>query len=192
MAENGKLPSSALRPIAGNGQLEPAAAAAWNAMAAYIYEKTGHKIAPNGPDSSYRPYDRQVYYWNLYQSGQGNPAAYPGTSNHGVGLAVDSDDAALINEYGAEFGWQKAWSDAQNEWWHFKYRAGIYDGPNPGSDYDASDPVIEKIRKKIDEARKASGKKTKRLRGIQRQLKKIELRIKRWRARIERRKKEKK
>jgi hypothetical protein len=29
--------------------------------------------------------------------------------------------AALINQYGAEYGWQKRWSDAPSEWWHFKY-----------------------------------------------------------------------
>jgi len=27
----------------------------------------------------------------------------------------------MINRYGAEFGWQKRWSDAPSEWWHFKY-----------------------------------------------------------------------
>jgi hypothetical protein len=42
--------------------------------------------------------------------------------------------AALINRYGADFGWQKRWSDAPSEWWHFKY-APQYDkhkGEKPG------------------------------------------------------------
>lgn len=183
MATNGNLSSSSLRPIAGGGQLEPRAAAAWNAMAAYIYDKTGYKIAPNGPDSSYRSYNRQVYWRNYWCSrGACGNAAVPGTSNHGWGLAVDTDDHALVNEYGAEFGWQKAWSDAAHEPWHFKYASGHYNGENPGPDYNATDPRVRKLSRKIDKARKAKGKKIKRLRGIKRLISKLEKRIKRWRA----------
>jgi hypothetical protein len=65
-----------------------------------------------------------LYFWRLFQSGRGALAARPGTSNHGLGVAVDVPTtrmAQLINQYGAEFGWQKRWSDAPSEWWHFKY-----------------------------------------------------------------------
>lgn len=66
----------------------------------------------------------QEYFWKLYISGHGNLAARPGTSNHGWGVAVDVPTvqmAQLINKYGSAYGWQKRWSDAASEWWHFKY-----------------------------------------------------------------------
>jgi hypothetical protein len=95
----------------------------------------GLELLPSAYDCSYRDYDAQVYYWNLYQSGQGNLAAYPGTSNHGWGTAVDADTPAmrdLIDEIGVKYGWSKSWSDAPTEWWHICYQAGHYSGPDPG------------------------------------------------------------
>lgn len=161
MASNGRLGSSDLAPIAGEGYLCPSAAAAWNAMATKILEETGQRICPKGPDSSYRSYERQVYYWNLYQSGAGNLAASPGNSNHGLGLAVDTAFDAVINQYGAPFGWQKAWSDASTEPWHFKYAEGHYSGENPGPGYDSKgerDPTPRLERgdsgKKVERAQK--------------------------------------
>ena len=161
MASNGRLISADLDPIAGEGFLAPAAAAAWNAMAAKIFKETGQRISPKGPDSSYRSYERQVYYWNLFQSGAGNLAANPGTSNHGLGLAVDTAYDAVINEQGAPFGWQKAWSDAPDEPWHIKYAEGHYSGDNPGPGYDSKgdrDPTPTLKRgddgKKVERAQK--------------------------------------
>lgn len=185
---NGRLPDSALSPIAGGGRLEHKAAAAWNALAAHIYAKTGHKIAPNGPDSSYRTYDRQVY-WRNYWCGRGlcGNAAVPGTSNHGWGLAVDTDDAALINKYGAPFGWQKKWSDAAHEWWHFKYAPGHYSGDDPGPDYRATDPVVEKLKGKISRRRKVAKKLGKQWRKIRARWAEIRRRIAKWRRRIKQR-----
>lgn len=136
MAENGRLPDSELRPIAGGGRLVPAAAAAWNAMAAHVYRETGVKIAPNGSLSSYRTYEQQVYMKGVY----GSNAATPGTSNHGWGLAVDTDDHDLVNRYGAPFGFQKAWSDASWEPWHMKFATGHYSGDDPGPDYSDEPP----------------------------------------------------
>ena len=146
---NGGIPASALRPIAGGGQLIPAAAAAWNAMANHIYEQTGQKIAPKGPYSSYRTYAMQVEMKRIY----GSNAATPGTSNHGWGLAVDTAWDALINRYGARFGWQKAWSDASWEPWHFTYREGHYSGPDPGPDYTSKPKWWKKIKGKLADAR---------------------------------------
>lgn len=161
MASNGHLPASELAPIAGEGFLCPSAAAAWNAMAAKILTETGQRISPKGPDSSYRSYERQVYYWNLYQTGAGNLAASPGSSNHGLGLAIDTAYDAVINAHGAPFGWQKAWSDAASEPWHFKYATGHYSGPNPGPGYDSKgdrDPTPTLQRgdkgKKVERAQK--------------------------------------
>lgn len=128
MASNGNLPNSMLSPIPG-GKLRKDAALHWNAMRKDILSKTGLAICPVGPRGSYRSLYWQKYFWSLYQSGQGNLAAYPGTSNHGLGLAVDvatPQMAELINKYGAKYGWQKAWSDAPSEWWHFRWREGNY------------------------------------------------------------------
>lgn len=110
---NGAIPQSALRPVAGGGYLAPEAAAAWNALAAHVYRELGVKIAPNGPDSTYRSLARQQY-WRDYWCSRGlcGNAAIVGTSNHGLGLAVDTDDHYLLERYGAPFGYQKAWSDA--------------------------------------------------------------------------------
>lgn len=123
MASNGRLGSAQLNPIPG-GQLENSAAASWLRLRAYIGQKTGIWICPTSARTAYRPYADQVYFWNLYIHGRGNLAARPGTSNHGWGLAVDVPSPAMaraINRFGASFGWQKRWSDAPSEWWHFKY-----------------------------------------------------------------------
>lgn len=119
---NGHLPDNVLRDIPG-GRLETHAAASWLRLRAVIGRKAGVWIAPTSSRCAYRTYAEQEYFWNVYQSG-GNLAARPGTSNHGLGLAVDcatTDMTAAINEYGADYGWQKKWSDAPQEWWHLKY-----------------------------------------------------------------------
>src|SRR5690349_7087461 len=68
-------------------QQDVGAARAWNdARAAYI--KSGGNpwdFVPAGPDSSARTVARQQYYYDR----QPPPAARPGTSTHGWGLAVD-------------------------------------------------------------------------------------------------------
>lgn len=153
MATNGNIPASDLGPIAGGGQLVHPAAAAWNAMAAHIYHETGVKIASNGSLSTYRTYAQQVYMKSVY----GSNAATPGTSNHGWGLAVDTDDSYYVNKYGAPFGYQKAWSDASWEPWHMKYAAGHYSGKNPGPDYSSKPPKPKwwkRVGNRIEQARK--------------------------------------
>ena len=166
MASNGNLPASDLRPVAGGGSLAPPAAAAWNALAAHIYRELGVKIAPNGPDSTYRPYARQVY-WRNYWCGRGlcGNAAIPGSSNHGWGLAVDTDDHDLVNRYGAPYGWQKAWSDAPSEPWHFRYEPGHYNGDDPGPDYRGKPPKwYRRLGNRIEQARKRRQSKRRRRR----------------------------
>jgi D-alanyl-D-alanine carboxypeptidase len=145
--ENGKLPPSALAPIAA-GQLEKHAAAAWNAMNVEA-RANGLELRPTGSMSSYRTYAQQVYLYNLYRSGRGNLAAVPGTSNHGWGLAVDlatTQMRAMLDRIGRKYGWAKEWSDAQSEWWHIKYRSGVWSGPDPGPDGKAA-PVVPEIPK---------------------------------------------
>jgi hypothetical protein len=60
-----------------------------------------------------------------YQNGTGALAAYPGTSNHGWGVAVDLAEQWMrswIDDHGAEFGWRK--TEAFSEWWHVNYVGG--------------------------------------------------------------------
>lgn len=133
--QNGRLPQSALSPIYHPQYtlyLENDAAAAWNTMRQYTLAR-GFDLYPNGQISAYRTYDEQVQAKRDY----GSNAATPGTSNHGLGLAVDVATPAMrhtIDTYGAQFGWAKKWSDASWEWWHIKYRAGVWSGNDPGPD----------------------------------------------------------
>jgi len=125
MASNGNLPPSQLT-VVPPGRLEKSAAAAWNAGPG----KAGCKLL--GPNSGYRTYSSQVYYWNLYTSGRGNLAARPGTSNHGWGRAVDLAAPWMrdwINKHGARYGWKK--TEAPSEWWHVNYVGGYRPAPSP-------------------------------------------------------------
>lgn len=135
MAQNGRLPASDLAPIAG-GQLAKAngCAASWNAMNVEA-RRLGLELRPTGSKSSYRTFAQQQELWNLYRSGKGNLAATPGTSNHGWGLAVDlatQSMRAMVDRIGRKYGWAKEWSDAPSEWWHIRYRSGVWSGADPG------------------------------------------------------------
>jgi len=138
MAENGKLPDSTLADIPG-GRLTKETAASWQRLRNHIGKKHGVWICPTSSRTAYRTYAEQQHFWNLYQSGKGALAARPGTSNHGWGTTVDVPQtrmAQLINSEGAEFGWQKKWSDAPSEWWHFRY--------TPGQDRHRGEPAKPK------------------------------------------------
>jgi len=130
---NGQLPASVLSPI-NTGlsctELATPAAAGYNTMAL----AAGKPIPVNGCDSSYRPYDRQVYWRNYWCSrGACGNAAIPGTSNHGWGLAVDVPQwvRGYIDQQGRAYGFDKSCSDAPQEWWHVKFCAPFH-RPNPG------------------------------------------------------------
>lgn len=121
MASNGRLPDSMLAPIAG-GRLRKDAALRWNAMNLHRRRQGKATIMPNGGDSSYRTYSRQIFWRNWWCArGKCGNAAVPGTSNHGWGLAVDTNMWAAVAASGAPFGWQKRWSDAPQEPWHHKW-----------------------------------------------------------------------
>jgi hypothetical protein len=132
--ENGRLPASALRAIAGGGRLAAGPAAAWNAMDAMCHSRWGRGLHANdsyrplgAPGDLYRGVWSQWAAWERYQQG-GNLAARPGTSNHGTGSAADVDQWSrwAIDQIGAQFGWAKNWSDAPSEWWHLRWRVGIW------------------------------------------------------------------
>lgn len=123
-SSNGRIPASELSAIPG-GHLRHDAARAWIDMRDFIGRKHGVWIQPTGPNSSYRTYAAQEYFWSLYVSGRGNLAAHPGTSNHGWGVAVDVATPQMvfyIRMYGARFGWRK--TEAFSEWWHYNYVGG--------------------------------------------------------------------
>ena len=154
---NGKLPPKLLRNIqAPKGQLHSLAATAWNAMqlAAYF---DGIELKHVG---AYRPLSEQMaLFMNRYAlSPTGRtpqvtrtylgktwylkkgmaPAGVPGTSNHGIGLAIDianasgkrldwllGDGFATSNALKYGFTWEVA--DPKNpnfEQWHIRYVCG--------------------------------------------------------------------
>jgi len=118
---NGQLPSSALHSIGRGYSLAAAAARSFLAMSAESSRCYGTPILVR---AAYRTLALQWYFWRLYQSGRGNLAAYPGTSNHGWGLAVDLYNTRMrqiVDAIGGKYGWAKRWSDAPSEWWHIKY-----------------------------------------------------------------------
>ena len=100
------------------------AAASWNTMRMFLLQRYGSRgdIYPEGPLGAYRDYAGQVRCKELY----GSNAAVPGTSNHGLGHAVDVADhfmAGLVDLHGGLFGWHH-W-DAKWEWWHREYDGGL-------------------------------------------------------------------
>jgi GH25 family lysozyme M1 (1,4-beta-N-acetylmuramidase) len=140
--ENGKLPEKALAPIAiaiacshPEGQLANPAAAGFNTMAL----GAGKRLEITGCDSAYRPYDRQVYYRQYWCNlGQCGNAAVPGTSNHGLGYAIDVPQwmRGYIDSSGRSYGFAKSCSDAPQEWWHVLFCAP-FNRPDPGIHLDA-------------------------------------------------------
>jgi hypothetical protein len=131
MSENGKFPDSELAEIPG-GRLAKEAAANWLALRREGGQKLGVWISPIGPRGSYRTYADQQMFWQLYQSGKGNLAARPGTSNHGLGHAVDlgapGSMRKVVDTFGAAYGWR--WGEAPSENWHVTY----YGGGKAGAD----------------------------------------------------------
>lgn len=126
---NGQLPDSALSPIPRGKLAKGEVARSWLAMRWYIHKAEGIWIYPTGPFSSYRPLWKQQEFYAAYRSGRGPLAALPGTSNHGLGRAVDvplETQQAAIRKWGHLFGWGiaggKLTSDAMSEPWHVTYR----------------------------------------------------------------------
>jgi hypothetical protein len=79
---------------------------------------------------TYRSYERQVIAKRIY----GSNAATPGYSNHGWAIAVDlmtRQQRWVIDKIGAKYGYAKRWSDASWEWWHIKWRSGVWRGQDP-------------------------------------------------------------
>ncbi|MDQ0041707.1 Mur ligase family protein [Variovorax boronicumulans] len=143
---NGELDGGLLRPIPG-GQLHRHAAVAWAAMREAA-ERDGIHLEPTHEVDTYRPLAvqsrvflrrytiepqetrRAPVEWNgktWWLKPDCAPAAVPGTSSHGWGLAVDVRRASerpraeWLRNHAHEFGW---WREFEEEPWHWRYCAG--------------------------------------------------------------------
>ncbi|MEA2271692.1 MAG: hypothetical protein QOI98_400 [Solirubrobacteraceae bacterium] len=126
MPDNGQLTAEELARIRHPGGikvfLRKDAAIAWEAMRRISLRGRGVDLYPLGGASAYRTVAQQQYFWDLYQSGRGNLAARPGTSNHGWGNAVDLAAPPMrsaVDALGSSYGWRKV--EAPSEWWHVNY-----------------------------------------------------------------------
>ena len=133
--QNGKL--SNLTPIQGGAghKLNPEAAAAYDKMVAAAKEDG---VTWSITDS-YRPYEIQnkIFDWDYYKKTKkkrkvgtaGTPVAYPGTSNHGWGAAVDlgakyGDKAhTWLTKNASKFGFSNPFSNPRTEPWHWEHVA---------------------------------------------------------------------
>lgn len=130
---NGRMPRSAMSPLSwcanskGDQQwLRSDAAAAMVRLNEAFRAEFGENIAI---DLAYRSYEDQVRAKQLF----GSLAATPGTSNHGLGLAIDTwewkayDFGSARYEWlvahGPDYGWvcPAATEQGNPEYWHFEY-----------------------------------------------------------------------
>jgi D-alanyl-D-alanine carboxypeptidase len=120
---NGQLPGNMLISVGQGLFLQREAAESFNAMRAQVRRRTGYTIMLN---AGYRTLAKQqaLYDGWLDRRPGFNLAAFPGTSNHGWGLAIDLQDwpsaRPPLDRFGAPFGWSKTWSDAPSEGWHIR------------------------------------------------------------------------
>ena len=126
---NGHIPASGLCPLYGDPSqsLRPAAAAAFNALSLAYQRETGSPICIT---DSYRSYPEQV----SVKAARGMWAATPGTSEHGMGRALDL--CGGINSFGTPahlwmkqnaplYGWfHPDWAEPTGslpEPWHWEF-----------------------------------------------------------------------
>jgi len=149
---SGCLGSSNLKSIGvGNNVLAKEAADAFIKMTDDMPSNLKSKIQMGG---AYRPLNIQcnIFDWGKYESTgkrvkkgtSSTPAAYPGTSNHGWGRAIDispSDVQNWIRENGTKYGW--CWGEVKSEPWHFTFCG-------PGSNRDSNCDSFCKGKMTID------------------------------------------
>lgn len=138
MALNGQFPSAMLAylgwPEADHLRLVPAAATSLTRLAAQFERDHGKPLYIT---DAYRTLAVQI----TLKVSKGVFAATPGTSNHGLGLAVDmssrinvegSAEHRWMEANGPHYGWvNPAWAvdynpaNGQHEPWHWEYRAAL-------------------------------------------------------------------
>lgn len=117
-------PAAWLAPVQtpeGTAYLDAGAASAWEAMREQALATYGVDLQPSGTLSAYRSWGQQAYLYDLFVSGEGEPANPPGTSSHELGVAVDvpsEEMAAAIRQIGSAYGWV---ATIPGEWWHFEF-----------------------------------------------------------------------
>jgi len=130
--QNGLIPASSLTAVpsavAGSGYLRSDAARDYFAMALAFSAAIGRSLDIT---EGYRDLARQNDYWNRYQAGTGNLAAYPGTSNHGWGISCDFGSGVQtagtaakrwMDANGPSYGWSPTGNTfSRPEPWHFDY-----------------------------------------------------------------------
>ena len=130
--QNGRIPASALTAVLssvqGSGYLRSDAARDYFSMSLAFSSAIGR---PLDITEGYRDYARQQEYWDRYQAGTGNLAAFPGTSNHGWGISCDFGSGVQtagtpakrwLDANGPSFGWSPTGNGfSRPEPWHFDY-----------------------------------------------------------------------
>lgn len=138
--QNGRIPASELTPVIatvpGSGYLRSDAAQQYLSLSLAFSRDVGRPLVIT---EGYRAYDRQVQYWNDYQAGRGNLAAYPGTSLHGWGISCDfgagvetAGTAAKrwMDENAPSYGWSPTGNGfSQREAWHFDFTPAYTGAP---------------------------------------------------------------
>ena len=161
---NGQLPSDVLTEVAAPPGppvvLLAPAAHTWRAMAAACEARTGEPLHVGGAGRSYRDLDQQeATFLARYVPDPAGPirwdrrrwrkrpgvavAARPGTSNHGLGLAVD----IKLDPRGKVRGWLESnapafgWSaEVPSEPWHWRHYVGDIIPPAVAAFYALTDP----------------------------------------------------
>ncbi|HHC07630.1 MAG TPA: hypothetical protein ENK55_02805 [Actinobacteria bacterium] len=126
---NGRLRADELVEVSGawrgTAKLLPPAAEAWERMRA--------AAAADGIDlrliGAYRTYESQARAHAAYLAGEKSARVLPpGTSEHGVGLAIDVTNGHTVGPGDPEWAWLQAnardygWYPIDSESWHWEYR----------------------------------------------------------------------
>jgi hypothetical protein len=168
--ENGYVPRAVLAPLDGenygDAELRRDAAEAWNRARADVKARTGIVLTVRGWNRTiaeqerffFERYDEQAtgsgpfgdvrwYKGVRYVRTSGAPAAIPGNSNHGWGLAVDIDDFGAYRTLGNDrsakatpilerHGWTDDEGSSIGEPWHRVYKPASDTHPEPFQEDD--------------------------------------------------------
>lgn len=120
--KNGRVPPSRLSAIGEGQKMTKAAAGEFRRMDAGA-RAAGLDLRVN---SGYRTYSEQAVLYDRYIHGNGNLAAAPGTSTHGLGLSADIDvrdprTLAWLRTHAHTYGFV---NDVPSEAWHWTYSPG--------------------------------------------------------------------
>lgn len=126
MVTNGRIPVGQLSKVDPSHYAAPGCTSAFRAwsvkMVALGYPAL---TVGNVADSCYRSLAWQQYRYHLHQSDPSRypVAAYPGTSNHGLGMAIDIGNYyryphSLLVKWGKVYGFR---FDTPSELWHVRY-----------------------------------------------------------------------